>query len=879
MLFLYHIFVIKTIHLPFIQSNSNKSNVYMHFNLKMITLKEGNFILRRQKTGILLILLLGMLCTPLIASTPSVFSYTKAEANNQSTVTDIPRNIRIAVYNDSSYSVPSYTAGAAGTVGNNATGMVAILQQGGYDAELIDAHDISEHQLITANYDVFVLVDNFPLDNITDLVWDFWKGGGGILALDGSALYLCYMGILPPEAAGTTGQGTYWNYNGYGFALTTLHPISKSYEIPSTIPTTGSGYLLWNWIALSASSIASDLVRIATSTTFPTSASIIGYDAESGGKVASIGYDLHEEVLPALNQMFIDTVNWLTLRPKGRIAFDYTHAPRLGVDSHDNNTIFPGYFDQMRDLWVSRDYSFDKLYPTTEGNLTAARINMYDILILVSPDYNYTASEVTALQQFVANGGSLFIMGDDPLLSTFAKSNEQFNRILQPFDMYINATGSFGNTQTFTQDHDEPILEGTSSGLEMTFAGFINFTGNGATPLFTNGEGAAVASQEYQHGRVVVCTDMNWATDAYIADNANAQFLINIANWLSAARAQILLFVNEVFSNNYYVTPVAMALNDLDLKYYLTFTNTYLNMSLKEGDWGLVVIDAPWSGFIGCYSTILQYIQNGGRFIMSGFQVDAYPTDPLWAQLGFKFAAEQPNHSDLFIWQPSTSIFNNPNHYNANNFTPVGDYGDEGDLLNVTTGVALAGYSESQTVGNATIVLGASGKTLYNGYLIDEFSGDNDLSAYPDNFELWENEIAFMMRPMLTHPTDINMVEGDTVAIHWYWQPTGVYSYQLKMNGTSQSTGQTGEYATDGFAFSLSTLTPGTYQYEFSLTDHVGFSDSDTVVVYVSASTSTTTTTGTGGPINMALILAALVVAIVVVVIILIASRRKKPSK
>jgi uncharacterized membrane protein len=814
---------------------------------------------------------------PLFTSPSASTHVLQIEKSDHSVTAEVPRTFRVAIYDEPNGTAPAYTGTSAGGINNNATGMAAILESEGYTVDIIDVHDISERKLITANYDVFVLVDNFPRENITNLVWDFWKGGGGILALDGSAIFLCFMGILPPEAAGTTGQGVLWDYVNNNFALTTRHPVSKSYEVPSLI-SGGSGMLVWYWNVISTSSIAGNLVRISTSTVSPTTANILAYDAVAGGKVVTIASDLESQQLPALYQMYRDAADWLTLRPKARIAFDYTHLPRLGVDNHDSGTDFPGSYPQMRDLLVSRDYSFDKLYPTSEGNLTSSRLGQYDLLVLVSPDYNYTSNEVANIQQWVGNGGSLLIMGDKPTLSTFAACDDQFNRILEPFDMYINITDGVGSAGLSSQDHDEPILERTNSGLYMSGAGFINFTGSHAVPLWTYGTAVSVASQEFQNGRVVVCVDMNWASNAFIANNDNSQFVINVVNWLSAADGHILLFVNEPYSENYFVTPVALALNNLGLKFYLTADEFYFNLSLLEREWDLVVADNPWGDLYDCYSNMLQHVQNGGRFIMSDYQVGSNQENALWTALGFEFAYQQPDSSDVFIWLPDSPVFNIPNHYGAINFTPTVDYGDEGDLLRVTTGNALAGYNMSATDDNATIVLGSSGKTLYNGYLIDQFAGDNDDSTYPDNFELWENEIAYIMRPILNHPADINMVEGDDMDITWSWSPIREYSFNIFVNGSLEDLGTTGEHDEGVIQVNLNSLASGIYEYEFSIADSLGFSDSDIVIVNVSVAPPTTTPSNETPDFTTILLVGAGVGIVIVVVIVFIAFNKKKTS-
>jgi hypothetical protein len=140
----------------------------------------------------------------------------------------------------------------------------------------------------------------------------------------------------------------------------------------------------------------------------------------------------------------------------------------------------------------------------------------------------------------------------------------------------------------------------------------------------------------------------------------------------------------------------------------------------------------------------------------------------LWAKLGFAYAAAMPDSVPVYIWTPSHDIFAQPNHYAPGNFTPTIDYGDEGDLLTVfANATALAGSTVTTTSDKAVIVARNDGKSLYNGYLIDQFANDLDDSTYQDRLELWENEIAYMLRPAcsLTPNVPASVTQGTTVSI------------------------------------------------------------------------------------------------------------------
>ncbi len=146
---------------------------------------------------------------------------------------------------------------------------------------------------------------------------------------------------------------------------------------------------------------------------------------------------------------------------------------------------------------------------------------------------------------------------------------------------------------------------------------------------------------------------------------------------------------------------------------------------------------------------------------MSTFRVSHNPTHPLWARLGFAFNLAQPGGSSLYIWDAAHAIFNLPVDYGAARFDPVRDYGDEGDLLTVhPNATSLGGYTASETENNTNIVLANGGKSLFNGYLIDQFTGDLDDSTYADNFELWINEIFFMWAQIILEPIIEDAIPG-----------------------------------------------------------------------------------------------------------------------
>ncbi|MCK5158937.1 MAG: hypothetical protein KAR08_07260 [Candidatus Heimdallarchaeota archaeon] len=671
------------------------------------------------------------------------------------------REVRVAIYDEPNSTAPAYDA-TGGDINNNVTGLAEILSLNErISVSVLHAPDILNRALSTANFDVFIMPDNLPRENIVNMVMDFWLAGGGILSFDGSVSVLHHLGILPPEAIGTYGYTVYWDYAGYGFNITTRHPIGKAYAIDDHIGWTAYNYFAWDWAALSTSAIASECTIVAHSPDDANYVTALAFDpTDRGGKVVTISHDLVNEIMLGLNPLILDSVDWLAPRPKGRIAFDHSHQPRLSLDSWDPFSLNPGYYPGTRDYLVANGYTVDKLWPAPAGdNFTLDRLAQYDMLIINTPDFNYTVGDQVAIEQYIASGGSLLAMGDRPFQPWFTAQNEITNHLLAPFGLSLNLSAGYLGTTTFTDFILHPTTEDTPLGITMPYHGYINITGS-AYPIWTDAPDGniVVAGSEFGEGRVLLTSDINWLqSDSGNLDLAdNRQFLLNVANWLTSARANVLIYTDWLVSPSYYRTPLALALNDLGVKYFLTGgiptgPFDYWNLSLNLYPWDLVIVDNPnFFGLEAFYDEIIEYIDSGGHLIMSCFNVDNDAAHPLWAKLGFAYNPDISAQPPVYIWDAGHDIFSQPMDYNADNFTVGTSFADDGDRLTVfANATALAGYTATEQADEALIVLRNDEQTLFNSYLIDYFDVDTDDSTYLDAFELWKDEIAFMLRPKL----------------------------------------------------------------------------------------------------------------------------------
>ncbi|RLI54506.1 MAG: hypothetical protein DRO87_10070 [Candidatus Thorarchaeota archaeon] len=774
--------------------------------------------------------------------------------------TDIQRDVRVALYDETNLTTRPYSYGGFWT--GNVTLVENLLVGAGFEVTRLTAGAIDGNDTLrTGLFDVFVMVDNNPRDYITDEVFNFWRSGGGILSFDGAINFLCYFGVMVPDSAGNHGHGVYWTYSwSQNQTVLNRHPVSQGYAVDDYI-TDDFDWAAFDWSALSGLSYASEYTPITYAEAGTNWVNTLARDTVFGGRVVQTFGDANP-IAEGHGQMIIDAVNWLCPRPKARVVFDYSHRPYYGIDVGDP---YLGYsagdrYARWRDALVNRSYTVDKLYPSAEGNLTAENLAPYDALVIAAPKWIFSAAERSAVLEWVAQGGGLIVLGD---ILSFSDENSHINYLLYDLDLSLSGVGYSTSSIATAVRNIHPTSENV---LNTRWEGgqYVNVTGD-AYPLWYDGPNVLCAVQEYGLGRVFLAGDIN-ALANYIDYEDNLQLAVNLVNWISSGAAPILLYVDEPHSVNYYRTPVTNALNEIGLNYEITTLGAYLNRSLVLKDWYLVIIDNPWWGLSSYYDDLDDYVDRGGRLLMSTYKVDSYPSSELWSTLGFGFAGEAPNQVPLYLWT-SSSVFNIPHHYTAANFTPFEDYGDEGDMLTVfDNATAIAGFSDTPQDGNASIVLGNNGRTIYNGYLIDQFQGDLDDSTYADNYELWMNEIAYLLRVTIDEPSDIGYVEGAT-GNDILWHPHSIYpaDYTIRRNGTIV---QHGPWSGNAITFSVDGLDNGTYVFVISVNDRVGYSATDEVIVTVEAASTSTPVQPPTDPTMLIIIAAAAGVALVVILIL-----------
>lgn len=690
----------------------------------------------------------------------SFCSYTsKAEANfNQGSSNQtkfpkssqlIPKKVRVAIYNEPNLIRPSYAS--VGVLSNNFSNIEAILLSAGYEVSTLTTAQIYNHELITAKYDVFLLVDNLPKSNISNYVKEFWLGGGGLLSFDSALSYICYAGILPPESEGDEGYSIYWNYVVSGVEnITVRNPVSKSYNLGDTFTVYDSDWATLDWSALMGTSIASDVYKIASINGNDNAATVIAYEPTflSGGRVVHI---LTNRELDA-NELVIDAIEWLCPRPKGRILFDLSHLPYYGIDAWDSLASYYPRYEIWRDNLVNRSFTLDKLYPSASGNLTAQNLVPYDLLVIALPEYNFTSNEILAVTNWVNNGGGLIAIGET---TTLNDQNKNINYLLENFDLKMNLTNSGSGSGTYQVEH--PTHEGCSQ-LAVVAPGLVIYSRD-AFPIWgSDANNIFVAGQEYGNGRIILMSDIAPFRDSTILSADNLQYAINLANWLTASQAEVLLYLDQVGgtdpNDNYYRAPVTNALNDLMISFYLTSDIYYFNLSLGVDEYPLAIIDNPVYPISSYFSDILNYMKSGGHLIISSYMYASTSGNPLWDYLGFEpTGATFTVPQTIYIWDNMHPIFNTPVNYGSTSISSTYNYVivDVCNLTIYSNATAIAGLTNSAQIEGAAIILGAGGRAITNAMLITTYMDDTNDSTYPDAYEIWKNEISYMMS--IIHPT------------------------------------------------------------------------------------------------------------------------------
>jgi len=507
-------------------------------------------------------LLVMMLFLAGIFIVPGVGNLSAARLQDASSVTDVTDLVngilptalpndpvfRVALYNETNSTTPDYSWGGMNT---NYSIIHPLLVNAGFDVDILTFENIQNHELTLANYDVLVLADNCPRENISDLVKDFWLGGGGILSIDSAIAYLGYYGILYRENEGVSnGLSEYWNYKvNENATILDRTPVTQSYLEGEKLQYKNSDFAMIDISAFNTTTVWARTTVLAEDSEDPDWAVAVAVDAfDRGGKVVQIGIPVQDWAAD-FEGMITDAIGWLAPRPKARIAYDFSHQPRLSIDDWDvfsTLTDATEKFEDLRDAYVSNRYTFDKFVPLASGNFTQVRLAEYDIMILAWPDVNYTEAERTALMAWLDAGGGLIVLGDRNLLAGIGQGYLYLNFLLEDLDMYYGENDTLDYVNAIVTHPTHPTI-GSATSLRISWRNYVYLSGPAAQSVWEYDGNIAVAAQEYGSGRVVMFCDMNILSNPVLSQQHNRGYALNVANWLSADEATVLVYSDDPY--------------------------------------------------------------------------------------------------------------------------------------------------------------------------------------------------------------------------------------------------------------------------------------------------------------------------------------------
>lgn len=179
------------------------------------------------------------------------------------------------------------------------------------------------------------------------------------------------------------------------------------------------------------------------------------------------------------------------------------------------------------------------------------------------------------------------------------------------------------------------------------------------------------------------------------------------------------------------------ALSQLGLS-YTRGTQGDFNTLLTSGSWDLVILDLPSTMPNGEFGALVDYINGGGKALMSFWSLDSKPALASAFEVAVSGSFGSPQNVNA--WNLAHPIFNGP--YAVTDLVSWDDrWADDGDRLSwFGSGQALAGFG-APAADQGAIVLGNGGRTLYNGFLWDEFG----TTGRANGVNLIANQIDFLL--------------------------------------------------------------------------------------------------------------------------------------
>jgi len=245
------------------------------------------------------------------------------------------------------------------------------------------------------------------------------------------------------------------------------------------------------------------------------------------------------------------------------VAFEESHMPMTSINTTNLSGEGPGRYYSFVEQLTNNSYTVETI--DAGEILSQGNLQNYDIIVIVASVTTYTAEEITEIDTWVKNGGSLL------LITEWSYHGNGMRTIFNNFgydypeeDGVRDSDDTVGNTLQFYIDRDNMVTHDITTGvnrIEVYAATGFNETATGATTLIdTDGNDtttwntggiannipilSALTGGAAGNGKIVTITDYNlWDSlndidsdgDNDFFDSDNERLALNIITMLTLA--------------------------------------------------------------------------------------------------------------------------------------------------------------------------------------------------------------------------------------------------------------------------------------------------------------------------------------------------------
>ena len=222
---------------------------------------------------------------------------------------------------------------------------------------------------------------------------------------------------------------------------------------------------------------------------------------------------------------------------KGRVLFDTSHSSIKSLQEWNErlDSIYANYFEFYK-LASENFYNLDELpYGST---ITSDILSYYDAVIICDPEQGYNATEITAYQDYVNSGGSLFVWAENPDECNISS----LNAILNIYGLNVTENTSEGYFYENLSTMNHKITQNITV-LELIDS--VNISITGKAQLLSN-HIALINSSDDTNSKILLVGDSDLFTNAHLTSQNNSQFVLTSFQWLMSNTIKIQV---EIYSN------------------------------------------------------------------------------------------------------------------------------------------------------------------------------------------------------------------------------------------------------------------------------------------------------------------------------------------